>query len=147
MKLIKYALYAIVFLAVIGVGSFFYLGYSSQSGTAAGLVDGQLSPCPESPNCASSEAGTSAEKLVDALPVEAWERLPEAIAALGGAVTQSDDGYLASEFSSSIFGFVDDVEFRKTEDSVHVRSASRVGYSDAGVNASRVSALREALAE
>jgi uncharacterized protein (DUF1499 family) len=44
-------------------------------------------------------------------------------------------------------GYVDDVEFRKAADGVHVRSASRVGYGDMGANKKRVEALRAALAE
>ena len=145
MKVIKFALSALGLLALLGVGGFFYLGQSSQSGTAPGLVDGRLAPCPASPNCASSEAGTETEKLVEPLAAESWEALPDAVAALGGTVTVSEEEYLAAEFTSATFGFVDDLEFRKAETVIHVRSASRVGYSDAGVNAERVGALRERL--
>ena len=141
----KYVLYGVVLLAVLGVGSFVYLGQSSQGGSAAGLVDGRLAPCPSSPNCVSSEAGTPEDKAVAPLPVDTWGQLPDTIAALGGVVTTTNDTYLAAEFTSATFGFVDDVEFRLTEDAVQVRSASRVGYSDRGVNSARVATLREQL--
>ncbi|MEL6541448.1 MAG: DUF1499 domain-containing protein [Pseudomonadota bacterium] len=134
----------VVVLAVGGVG-FFLLGLSSQSGSAPGLADGQLAPCPGSPNCVSSEEGTPADKKVDPLATSSWDAIPATISALGGSVTQQSEDYIAAEFKSALFGFVDDVEFRKAEDAVHVRSASRVGYSDAGVNAARVKSLREKL--
>ncbi len=141
----KYLLIAVVLLFVLGIGGFFYLGQQSQSGVAPGLVDGRLIPCPESPNCASSEAGTVAEKQVDSFPIDVWPRLPAMIVDLGGVVTREEADYLAAEFTSSTFSFVDDVEFRLGEDAVHVRSASRVGHSDGGVNGARVAALRNGL--
>ena len=145
MALLKKTLIAVGGLAVLGVGGFFALGVASQGGSAPGLVDGRLAPCPSSPNCVSSEEGTDPEKSVEAMPAEAWEQLPELIATMGGTVTEASEAYLAAEFKSSTFGFVDDVEFRLAEDGIHVRSASRVGYSDAGVNAQRVSDIRSAL--
>ena len=141
----KYVLYGFVALVLLVVGALFYLGQTSQSGTAPGLADGRLAPCPSSPNCVSSEVGSSDEQRVDPLPVGAWEELPAVIADMGGTVTSQDNGYLAAEFTASIFSFVDDVEFRLADDAVHVRSASRVGYSDMGVNSDRVAEIRESL--
>ncbi len=141
----KYVLYGAVLLVVLGIGTFVYLGQSSKGGTAPGLVDGRLAPCPDSPNCVSSEVGTPDEKAVEPLPAETWGQLPDAIAGMGGVITTQTDTYLAAEFTSATFGFVDDVEFRLTEGAVQVRSASRVGYSDRGVNSARVAALREKL--
>ena len=66
----KTVLIVVVVLLVLGVGGFFYLGQQSQSGVAPGLLDGRLTPCPDSPNCASSEAGTVAEKKVEAFPLD-----------------------------------------------------------------------------
>ena len=133
----------LVGLLVLGVLAFVILGVMSRNGTAPGLVDGRLMPCPSAPNCVSSEADTESEKKVDLLPPDTWIGLPAAVIALGGTVTAQTDSYLAAEFSSDLIGFVDDLELRLAEDGVHVRSASRVGYSDAGVNAARVMALRE----
>ena len=145
MKVLKFLVSAIVALALVGVVGFFFLGQSSQSGTAPGLADGRLSPCPEAPNCVSSEAGTAPEKQVDSFALDQWDAMPGAISAIGGTITTRDDGYIAAEFSSDIFGFVDDLEVRRGENGVEVRSASRVGYSDAGVNAARVAQLRAGL--
>lgn len=144
-KLMKFALYGVVGLAVLGTGAFVVLGQMSQSGAALGLVDGRLAACPSAPNCASSEADTSEEKRVDPLSADAWEAIPTVIAEMGGVVTAQDDTYLAAEFTSATFGFVDDVEFRLADDSVQVRSGSRVGYSDRGVNRARVDEIRNRL--
>ena len=52
--------------------------------------------------------------------------------------------YLHVEFTSAIFRFVDDVEFLFDAGSgtIHMRSASRAGYSDFGVNRRRMEAIR-----
>lgn len=145
MKIVKALLFGTVGLVALGVAALFVLGIMSQSGNAPGLIDGRLSPCPDSPNCVSSEEGTAAEKATERLPLEAWETLPAIITAQGGTVTSETKDYISAEFKSAVFGFVDDVEFSRSEEAVHIRSASRVGYSDAGANAARVAALRGAL--
>ena len=57
----------------------------------------------------------------------------------------SNETYLASTFSNSIFGFIDDVEFKINAASgqIHVRSASRVGYCDWNVNRERTELIRK----
>ncbi|MEM6493130.1 MAG: DUF1499 domain-containing protein [Pseudomonadota bacterium] len=147
MKVLKTLFFVVFGLAVIAVGGFAYLGQTSKSGKALGLTQGQLVPCPASPNCVSSEAGTEPDKRVEAFALGAWGRLPAAIAEMGGTIIVSDEDYIAAEFTSSTFGFVDDVEFRLAEDAVQARSASRVGYSDAGVNAARIEELRSKVAQ
>jgi uncharacterized protein (DUF1499 family) len=63
---------------------------------------------------------------------------------MGGEIQEEHDGYLWTTFTSRLFRFVDDVEFRMvfTDGIIHVRSGSRVGYSDLGVNRRRVEKLR-----
>ena len=63
------------------------------------------------------------------------------------AVVQVEPGYLYAEFRSKLMGFVDDVEFLAdpAKGVVHVRSASRLGRRDFGVNRSRVEKLRALL--
>ena len=141
----KTALIVVGVLAVLVVVVFFFLCQKSQSGTALGVVNGKLAECPSSPNCASSEAGTPDKKRVDPLPADAWAKLPAAVEAMGGTITVNEPTYLAAEFTSKSFKFVDDLEFRLGDDAVQVRSASRVGYSDRGVNKARIEALRAAL--
>ena len=136
----------LVGLAAAATGGFFVLRQQSQKGSAPGLVDGSLAPCPSSPNCVSSEADTPEEKRVEPLPIESWDALPGILADMGGEIKASSEAYVAAEFTSATFGFVDDLELRRAENAVHVRSASRVGYSDRGVNAARVAELRERIA-
>jgi len=59
-------------------------------------------------------------------------------------IVTENDTYLHVECKSAMMGFVDDVEFYFPQEKViHVRSASRLGYSDLGVNRKRVEQLRE----
>lgn len=134
-----------VVLVVVGVGGLVYLGQKSRTGTAPGLQAGQLTACPSSPNCVSSEANTPQEQKVDPLPFRVWGQIPSVVEEMGGTVTRNEGNYIAAEFTSSLFKFTDDVEFRRSDDAVHVRSASRVGYSDMGANRERVAALRDQL--
>lgn len=59
---------------------------------------------------------------------------------MGGVIHNETDDYIAATFISRIFGFVDDLEIRIDQNhrALHFRSASRVGYSDGGVNRKRV---------
>ncbi len=61
-------------------------------------------------------------------------------------VTQTDD-YIYAECTSKTMGFVDDLELqlRPSDDVIAVRSASRIGYGDMGVNRARIESLRQAL--
>lgn len=117
-----------------------------------GLHDGGLGACPNSPNCVSSEAGDSAHH-VDALRLRgeaaaAWQKLVQDVGEQPRTriVTRRDD-YLHAECSSPLLGFVDDLELQliPANGSVAVRSASRLGYSDLGVNRKRVDDLRSRL--
>jgi uncharacterized protein (DUF1499 family) len=115
------------------------------------MADGKLRACPGTPNCVSSESGTPASALVSPIafggtPDEAWKRLKEVVVKLGGTVRDESGGYLWSTFLVPVLGFTDDVEFRLDASAklIHVRSASRLGYSDLGVNRTRVEQLRDA---
>lgn len=136
----------VVCLMALAVGGLFLLGQKSRAGAPPGLTDGKLAACPSSPNCVVSEQHGDAAHRVAPLPLETWDSIPNKVGAMGGEILHIDERYISAVFSSKLFGFVDDVEFRKSEDGVHVRSASRVGYSDRGVNRARVEALRAGLA-
>ncbi|WP_411820658.1 DUF1499 domain-containing protein [Hyphococcus formosus] len=141
----KVIILIILALIILAVSFFVVLSIKSRSGSAPGLVDGALAPCPSSPNCVSSEKNADEAHRVAPFPIDVWEALPELIGKEGGVVVAINDNYIASELSSPLMKYVDDVEFRKAEDFVHVRSASRVGHSDLGTNRKRVEALRAAL--
>lgn len=112
-----------------------------------GVIAGQLAPCPGSPNCVSSQA--AAEQRVEPLRYDgdaarARARLLDVLNGMERAhIIQSTDDYLHAEFRSAVFGFVDDVEFYFSPPGIiQVRSASRTGYYDFGVNRERVETLR-----
>jgi uncharacterized protein (DUF1499 family) len=116
-----------------------------------GVRGGQLAPCPASPNCVSSQSEDE-EHGMDPLTYtgsreEAHARLLEVIDAQPRTqlVTVRPE-YVHAEFRTFTFRFVDDVEFYLPADEqvIHFRSASRLGYSDMGVNRRRMQEIREA---
>ena len=114
------------------------------------LVEGKLRPCAGTPNAVCSES-TNVIVRIDPLcfkgsPESAWALLKQVVIEHGGRVHEAGSDYIWSTFTIPFFGFVDDVEFRLSpqEGVIHVRSASRLGFSDLGVNRGRVEELRAA---
>ena len=112
----------------------------------------QLRPCPSSPNCVSTEASDGEHTVAPFLLVgtrpQAWQSVREAVAELPGSqIVTTTESYLHAECTSRLFGFVDDLEIRLQDAQLAVRSASRVGHSDLGVNRQRVEELRSVLQE
>ena len=113
-----------------------------------GPAAGRLAPCPNTPNCVSSqESGRSAVAPLsfNDSASNALARLQRILESLPRTrIVESTDSYLHAEVKSRIFGFVDDIEFLvdPLAGRVHLRSASRVGYSDFGVNRARVETIR-----
>ena len=116
-----------------------------------GVKDGRLARPKSTPNCVSSQADPAdAEHYV--APIRFKGSAPEAIAAARKAVEdlpratviRHEGNYLYAEFKSKLMGFVDDVEFTYDEKAglLHLRSASRLGRRDFGVNRARVEHLR-----
>lgn len=115
-----------------------------------GLTEGRLRSCPKSPNCVCSQdqdTGHQIEPLrITGVPREAWDRLRDLILELPRTrIVSRDDHYLHAEFTTPLMRFVDDVEFLLDETAgvIHVRSASRIGYSDLGANRKRIEAIRQ----
>ncbi|HOI14777.1 MAG TPA: DUF1499 domain-containing protein [Geobacteraceae bacterium] len=113
-----------------------------------GVRDGMLAPCPSSPNCVSSRADDARHRVA---PLCFTDDPPAAFARLRKILKDRDDTtlvreeehYLRAEFRTRL-GFVDDGEFLLDPDGgcIHVRSASRLGYSDLGKNRSRMEEIR-----
>lgn len=140
--------------ALVTAGLLAFLSMTDHAPTNLGLTDGRLAPCPDSPNCVSSTATGPRHAIapfaLDRSTAEAKSELKRVIANLPRAKLIAErDNYLHFEFRSLIFRFVDDVEFHvdETTKAIHVRSASRVGHSDLGVNRRRVEAIRALLPE
>ncbi len=138
----KITLYIILGLIAFVLIAFFFLGRGSAKGTALGLIDGALAPCGAKPNCVSSESRAETGKAVSPLQGKTLGEIAAAITDMGGVITAQDGQYLSATFTSKIFKFVDDLEVRMDGETGHIRSASRTGYSDRGVNRARVEALR-----
>lgn len=122
----------------------------SQSGQQNGLVEGRLRHCPDTPNCVCSEFVSDAIHYIEPLVISADDmtpiqiRLKTIIREMGGVIHTEKSDYLAATFTSSIFRFVDDLELRfdSGQKMIHLRSASRVGRGDGGVNRKRVKRLK-----
>lgn len=118
------------------------------SGTPPETLGGngeQLAPCPDSPNCVSSHPADGAAPWTLAEPAgQAWPKIRQQVAALPRTtlVTVSEN-YLHAESRSRVFGFVDDLELLLQPETQQLqwRSASRLGYSDLGVNQARIDTL------
>lgn len=117
-----------------------------------GIQQAGLAACPASPNCVSSDANDSAHRVAPFVlnepPAKAWKAVRAVVAALPDTqVVAASASRLHAESTSEIFGFVDDLELqlRVSQGLIAVRSASRLGYGDMGVNRRRVEELREAL--
>jgi len=119
-----------------------------------GVNDGMFAPCPDKPNCVSSFAA-DADHHVDAIaiigmPSAAWKGLQSLLGAESNVeVVASENGYLHAVYTSNLMRYRDDLEFflREGENEIAIRSASRVGHSDMGVNRERVESIRSRLAE
>ncbi|MDI9244754.1 DUF1499 domain-containing protein [Marinobacter sp. CHS3-4] len=114
-----------------------------------GVKDGKLAACPGKPNCVSSQASSASHRVpplpLSGEPAADMKRLKEVVNKLPGAsLVEEDKHYLYFECASKLLGFVDDLEFYcdPAEEVIHVRSASRLGYSDLGVNRKRIEGIR-----
>ncbi len=142
-------LFGFVVLFSIILGVILVLNFRSEP-AGIGLKDGRLAPCPESPNCVSTQtdqpekkmeplkfsgsAGKAREKIVAVL-----ESLPRT------RLVEESENYLHFEVRSFLMRYVDDVEFLidPQKEQIDFRSASRMGYSDLGVNRARMETVSE----
>ncbi len=136
---------------MVSVSALFFLGMKSQNGQAPGLANGTLSRCSDKPNCVNSEHTDDADHYIEPVSmagngdIPPMENAVTTITEMQGVVQSNTDSYIAASFESSVFGFVDDFELRvdPIRGVIHVRSASRVGYSDGGVNRDRVRLFKD----
>ena len=119
-----------------------------------GLYQGQFQPCPKKPNCVSSMV--SKDDLVHFIEPIKYAPLSQAVARERlikvlesqerTAFVSESETYLHLTFKTPLMRFTDDIEFYLPPDEplIHVRSASRIGYSDWGTNRKRLEAIRSA---
>jgi uncharacterized protein (DUF1499 family) len=125
------------------------LGCSACRPLNIGITDGKLSLCPDSPNCVSSQSSDKRHCIepvrYEGTEQRAMERLVGVIQGIKRCrIITIEDHYIHAEFTSALFRFVDDVEFYFDSEAkiIHMRSASRIGYFDFGVNRERLEKLR-----
>jgi len=124
--------------------------FSGEQPKNLGVKEGKLAKCPQMPNCVSSQSKDVTHK-VDPLRYQssqkkALNKLKTIIEETENAeIIEATDNYLYAQYTSRIMGFVDDVEFYFDSQNpvIHVRSASRLGESDLGVNRRRIESIRE----
>lgn len=128
--------------------------FAGKRPTNLGVQSGKLAPCPSTPNCVNSQSQDTEHKIE---PLTYNSTAAQAIADLKTVIQSfpktkivaETDNYLYAEFTIKLIGFVDDVEFYIDDaaKTIHVRSASRLGQSDLGVNRKRIETLRAKLNE
>lgn len=147
-----------IFVVIIAmlIGFFVYVNMNNGVPEGLGVNEGLLAPCPDMPNCVSSQASPDdAEHYVEPilyrtsiknvqLKVEQYLLANE-----DARILESDLGYTHIVIRSPLFGFKDDLElyFPEADSVMHVRSASRVGYDDLDVNRKRVRQIRDLLVD
>ncbi|MEN9456600.1 MAG: hypothetical protein RL210_2119 [Pseudomonadota bacterium] len=105
----------------------------------------RFADCPSSPNCLSSKASDAGHQTqpFTLRKAEDWPCLVKSAEAMGNnRIAVNEPQYVRLEYVSKLMGFVDDLELQQEASLAHVRSASRVGYSDWGVNRQRVEQLQ-----
>ena len=155
-----YSLAAVALLAAVLLLAGQAEWLSGNAPTDLGVRDGRLKPPSSTPNSVSSQADLHAGSgaNVDYARIAPFaggsdlaatmRRLRAAIESMPGArIVEARPDYLYVQFSTRWLGFVDDAEFwaSPTEGVIHVRSASRLGSGDLGVNRARIERLRAAL--
>ncbi|MDA3870470.1 MAG: DUF1499 domain-containing protein [Gammaproteobacteria bacterium] len=127
------------------------LSCSGQRPANLGISDNKLATCQPSPNCVSSDATDETHRVrplaFNLRADDAWEIAQQTVSEMPRTrIVSLKPDYLHAESSSAVFGFVDDLELhlRPDENIIAIRSASRLGHSDFGVNRDRVEKLRAA---
>jgi len=159
-QILKWLVIAIATLALLVLLAAQLGAFSGTAPDNLGVRDGKLRAPSKTPNSVSSQAD-----LWPQHPMQDYARIaplalrgsgPETIARLrriveampGAKVVQARDDYLYVQFTTRWMKFVDDAEFwfDPSANVIQVRSASRVGRKDFGVNRARIEAIRQALA-
>ncbi|MCK5666002.1 MAG: DUF1499 domain-containing protein [Thiotrichaceae bacterium] len=136
----------IMIAALLLIPRFMTANHPARDSKTSGLIRGHLLNCPEKPNCINTEYPEQTNHYLP--PLDFPESRSSQIMLLAKTtllemnayIIKAENNYLAATFTSSLFKFVDDFELRLDNDGnkLHIRSASRLGYSDFGVNKRRV---------
>jgi uncharacterized protein (DUF1499 family) len=144
--------FSTVLVALCWIGATKGTRFSGKRPINLGVQSGQLAPCPHTPNCVNSQSLDGKHRIqplsYKSTPTQAIADLKKIIQGLERTtIITETENYIYAEFASAFWGFVDDVEFLLDNNSkvIHVRSASRLGQSDMGVNRKRIETIRAKL--
>lgn len=132
----------------VAIMAFALLTLTACSQGVKSMPDRTSSPCNQKPNCVSTEDERQQHhippfSLAAGTDIDTIERIALQLPGAKTAIKKHD--YLRIECTSKILRFVDDLELRFQGEQLIVRSESRVGYSDFGVNRKRTEQLRQLL--
>jgi len=126
------------------------VNFIAKKSKKVGVIDGKFYPCPETPNCVSTQSTDEKHKIEPINYNISLEKAKEKIVKIINSIKRTEivthtNDYIHGEFKSKLFKFVDDVEFYFDDDEkiIHFKSASRVGRSDLGVNRKRMEDIRK----
>ena len=126
---------------------------SGKKPSSIGIKDNRLTRCPKSPNCVVSFNDDKEHYIEPIIYDEDRNTIKEKLLQIISnsqrtKIIKNEDNYIYVEYTSKVIKFVDDVEFLFTDDNIiHVRSASRVGHTDFGVNKARIENIKSLLAK
>jgi len=160
MVIIKWFVIVVVLLIIVAIAAGQLGLLQGTAPTDLGVRDGKLKPPSMTENSVTSQAALYPDhpqrKYADIAPLALKGDGPATLAKIkaivegidGAKVVKSEAGYLYAQFTTKLMKYVDDVEFwfDPAANAIQVRSASRVGRGDLGVNRKRIEAVRSALA-
>lgn len=127
------------------------LGCSGTRPENIGINYGKFAPCSPDPNCVCSQSDqTDTEHFIQPLSYQsskedAERKLAQILTTQPRCeIVKMENGYIYAEFTSFLMRFKDDVQFYFDDSSkiIHVKSASRLGSGDLGVNRKRIETIR-----
>ena len=123
---------------------------SGDGSDSLGVREGKLRPCPDRPNCVSTQSERRRHAMTPLPYLQTLEVSREKILSIIKGIKRAKiikytETYIHAEFKTSLWHFVDDVEFFLDENArvVHFRSSSRFGYYDFGLNRRRMKEISE----
>lgn len=159
MMTFKWLFILILFLVILAIVAGQLGMFKGVAPDDLGVIDGKLKLPAETPNSVSSQAGLYPDHPQhDYSKIEPLQLVGDGVTTLnnirniiesmhGSEIITHQDHYLYVQFTTRVMKFVDDAEFwfDPKLNLVQVRSASRLGKSDLGVNRERIEWIRKQL--
>lgn len=140
----KFLIFPIIaFILFLGIS----MGFNQNPPAGRDKITNELQPCPPFDNCVCSQFPDKEKYFIEPLAFktsrgEAKEILKKVLKKHGAVILAESDDYIHAEYKVAFGIFKDDAEFLFKENIIHIRSASRVGRGDLGVNRRRAEKIR-----